>query len=262
MVCYENKRCLKVKNYYELIGVARTATTTEIKARYRALSKSYHPDAGGSEQHMAQLNEAYRILMSPLERAAYDRSLRREQDAARAAAVRRQRAAQEAHAKTTAQHKAARAYAMQQKDIFEQTNVQKPGKKSAFWKFMGWSTAAYVIVGLAIVYALTMPTTASPDTATDAPNTTSLAQEAAQASASLPETPATVTQTAPPVDDTPPENSTPDATASHSNAPTTDQSAPQPCDDNTHNSSSCEQTGSNENKPDHRPDWRKFFRLN
>lgn len=247
---------LTVRNYYEFMGVAHTATKAELKARYRALSKSYHPDAGGSEQQMAQLNEIYRVLSNPLERATYDRQLAREHEAAKAAAARRSQAAQKTHAQTNAKHAAARAYAEQHDDIFEDVQPTKPAKKSAFWRFMAWSTGAYVVIGLAIMYVLTMPTTASPDTAPATPSSTSLANEAANASANVPDTPSTVTQSLPSSNDsTTSTNATPTETS-----PTADDSAnTQNCDNA--NETACEQPPTNTEESTKHPNWRRLLHL-
>jgi hypothetical protein len=241
-----------VSNYYELIGVARTATAAEIKTRYRALSKSYHPDAGGSEQQMAQLNQAYRVLINPLDRATYDRGLNRERDAARAAAAYRQRATQRTHAQTTAKHTEARAYAQQQS--------QKSTKKSGFWKFIAWGTAAYVVIGLAIVYALTMPTTAGSDTATDSSTpATTLAQEAANASANVPETPTSVTQTTPSTAD--------DSGVAEQADSSNTQEVTQPDTAASSDTQTCQQAsdthavscGATQHETHRRPNWRNFL---
>jgi curved DNA-binding protein CbpA len=63
-----------MKDYYAILGVAKTSTAAEIKAAYRKLAGVVHPDreaqAGGL---MALVNEAYEVLSDPKRRAAYDR---------------------------------------------------------------------------------------------------------------------------------------------------------------------------------------------
>jgi molecular chaperone DnaJ len=65
------------RDYYEALGVSRTADTAEIKAAFRKLAMEHHPDRnGGCEQaagRFKELNEAYSILSDPDRRAAYDR---------------------------------------------------------------------------------------------------------------------------------------------------------------------------------------------
>src|SRR6516164_9231040 len=65
------------RDYYEALGVARSADTAEIKSAFRKLAMEHHPDRnGGCEQaagRFKELNEAYSILSDPDKRAAYDR---------------------------------------------------------------------------------------------------------------------------------------------------------------------------------------------
>jgi molecular chaperone DnaJ len=67
-----DKRC-----YYEVLGVARTATEVEITKAYRQLAKQYHPDRNiGDEEakvRYAEVDEAYAVLNDPNKRARYDR---------------------------------------------------------------------------------------------------------------------------------------------------------------------------------------------
>lgn len=61
-----------MENLYEVLGVERNATKKEIKAAYRKLSKSHHPDTGGDPQVFIQLQVAYEILSDIDTRAHYD----------------------------------------------------------------------------------------------------------------------------------------------------------------------------------------------
>jgi predicted RNA-binding Zn-ribbon protein involved in translation (DUF1610 family) len=60
---------------YKFFDVGPDASTDEIQAAYRKLSKSYHPDGGGSAELFRELRDAYSTLCDPIQRAEYDRIL-------------------------------------------------------------------------------------------------------------------------------------------------------------------------------------------
>jgi len=61
-------------DYYEILGVSRTASSDEIKKAYRKLAHQHHPDKdGGNEETFKQVNEAYQVLGNESKRQQYDR---------------------------------------------------------------------------------------------------------------------------------------------------------------------------------------------
>ncbi|HEY2660309.1 MAG TPA: molecular chaperone DnaJ [Caulobacteraceae bacterium] len=65
------------RDYYEILGVSRTCSDTELKSAFRKQAMEHHPDRnGGCEQasgRFKELNEAYSVLSDAQKRAAYDR---------------------------------------------------------------------------------------------------------------------------------------------------------------------------------------------
>jgi molecular chaperone DnaJ len=64
------------RDYYEILGVSKTATTEDLKSAFRRLARQYHPDvnkAEDAEERFKEVNEAYAVLSDPEKRAAYDR---------------------------------------------------------------------------------------------------------------------------------------------------------------------------------------------
>jgi len=62
-----------VTDYYEILGIERTATDAEIRDAYRKIAQSVHPDKGGGVDEFQAISTAYRTLIDPERRARYDR---------------------------------------------------------------------------------------------------------------------------------------------------------------------------------------------
>jgi curved DNA-binding protein len=69
---------VKFRDYYETLGVPRTATQEEIKRAYRKLARKFHPDLqpaaerAQAAERFKEINEAYEVLSDPDKRAKYD----------------------------------------------------------------------------------------------------------------------------------------------------------------------------------------------
>ncbi len=66
---------MQYKDYYQVLGVPRTADAESLKRAYRKLARKYHPDVSKerqAEEKFKEVQEAYEVLKDPDKRAAYD----------------------------------------------------------------------------------------------------------------------------------------------------------------------------------------------
>jgi len=61
-----------MNDFYETLGVSKSASADEIKKAYRKLALKHHPDKGGEQEKFKEINEAYQTLSDPQKRAQYD----------------------------------------------------------------------------------------------------------------------------------------------------------------------------------------------
>lgn len=60
------------KDYYQILGISKTASPDDIKKAYYKLAHKYHPDKGGDEKKFKEISEAYQILSNKEKRSQYD----------------------------------------------------------------------------------------------------------------------------------------------------------------------------------------------
>lgn len=66
---------MQYRDYYEVLGVIRSAGADEVKRAYRKLARKFHPDVSkekNAENKFKEVQEAYEVLRDPEKRAAYD----------------------------------------------------------------------------------------------------------------------------------------------------------------------------------------------
>ncbi len=68
---------VQFRDYYETLGVSKTATSDDIRKAFRKLARQYHPDVAKdkktAEEKFKQINEAYEVLSDTSKREKYDR---------------------------------------------------------------------------------------------------------------------------------------------------------------------------------------------
>ena len=64
------------RDYYQTLGVSKTATQAEVKSAFRKLARQHHPDTAkdkkAAEEKFKEINEAYEVLGDPEKRKRYD----------------------------------------------------------------------------------------------------------------------------------------------------------------------------------------------
>ena len=73
---FAHDMAVQFRDYYETLGVSKTATEEEIKSAFRKLARKHHPDVAKdkatAEEKFKQINEAYEVLSDPAKRQKYD----------------------------------------------------------------------------------------------------------------------------------------------------------------------------------------------
>ena len=63
------------RDYYDILGVPRSASDDDLKRAFRRLAQQWHPDVStepGADERFKEINEAYQVLSDPQRRQAYD----------------------------------------------------------------------------------------------------------------------------------------------------------------------------------------------
>ena len=63
------------KNYYEILGITKSASEEQVRKAFRGLAMEWHPDRNRSddaEERFKEINEAYQVLIDPKKRHMYD----------------------------------------------------------------------------------------------------------------------------------------------------------------------------------------------
>src|SRR5882724_12013861 len=66
------KLTMSIMDYYEILGITKSASQDEIKKAFHKLAHKYHPDKGGDEKKFKEINEAYQVLSDAQKRQQYD----------------------------------------------------------------------------------------------------------------------------------------------------------------------------------------------
>src|SRR5204862_6145252 len=70
------RMAVQFRDYYETLGVSKTASEDDIRSAFRKLARKYHPDVAKdkktAEEKFKQINEAYEVLSDPEKRKKYD----------------------------------------------------------------------------------------------------------------------------------------------------------------------------------------------
>jgi hypothetical protein len=141
----------RVRDPYEILGVARDASLEEVKAAYRRACKSRHPDMGGSHEAMVELNTAYAFVLNELKRG-YQRQREEAtgQDHAKRADERAQRSWEQAYRDIDEELEEMRRAAEAHEEALREMRVRAwaSGDRAA-WAKLTWEDLSRFVRGIA-----------------------------------------------------------------------------------------------------------------
>jgi hypothetical protein len=149
-------------DYYKILGLPYGASASNVKLRYRELSKTHHPDRGGSQLRMARINEAYQTLSNPTKRARYDAALRRQKLSPPPSRAVTPRPAPRPQTPTHAEPLG---------PIFETPIVPQKRNRRGFWwtLIVGVTSTCFIAVGLLAMHGVSIASPDSSEAAADRP---------------------------------------------------------------------------------------------
>ena len=122
------------------MGVSQGSAQNDIKKRYYALSKKYHPDKSGDHKSMSLINEAYGVLSNPEKRSTYDLDLKIFQDKLR-------QSRSESKPNTSPPAKRQHSHPV----VRNQSNNSSV-KKSKFWRNFAFIASGLILVFIIVSY--------------------------------------------------------------------------------------------------------------
>ena len=156
-----------MKTYYDTLQVSRHASSSVIKAAYRALSQRHHPDKNpGSieiaQRNMKRLNEAYEVLADPQRRKAYDSHIEQTEFNQREMDLEKENSKSQPNSNTN----------FDESDAFENSSKEEPlfKKEEKIQKDTNWLVAfgpvlaLFIIIGMGFVVAGKSQTNSSSST--------------------------------------------------------------------------------------------------
>ena len=119
-------------NFYMILGVEKTASTSDIKKAYRTLALIHHPDKGGDPEKFKQINRAYELLRDRQERTTINQAHEASKDQSKEMSAKKFR---------MEQAKAQRQKDTRERQAFLEARAAARAKKAAEARKVAWQAA-------------------------------------------------------------------------------------------------------------------------